>query len=149
MLVSHGRGGAGNIARSSKYDAVTPSDLRTPALTSAVVTTGRGGTGNMLRNDDAESTRLRQDCEAGPRRTSSGAAHFGRGGAANIFRQSLFHEEEDEAAAAAGKLSFESAAVDDEEGEENLAPATSNRRRSSELAARGKAWLQGLTGKKA
>lgn len=62
QIASHGRGGAGNMARASE----TPkfSDLITPSLKSSVVTTGRGGSGNMARNIDPLETRLRQDVEA-------------------------------------------------------------------------------------
>ena len=61
---SHGRGGAGNMADSSKSPKLTPADLKTPVLKTSVVTTGRGGSGNMARNDDPYETRLRQDVEA-------------------------------------------------------------------------------------
>jgi hypothetical protein len=61
---SYGRGGAGNMADSSKSPKLTPQDLQTPLLKTAVVTTGRGGSGNMAKNDDPVETRLRQDVEA-------------------------------------------------------------------------------------
>ncbi|KAM0332595.1 hypothetical protein ACHAQA_002879 [Verticillium albo-atrum] len=138
MLVSHGRGGAGNIANSTKFDKITPKDLQTPVLKSSVVTTGRGGTGNMLKNDDPYETRLRQDVEGAPRRTSSGAAHYGRGGAANIFKASP-----EEQAAAAKAANLESAIEDDDSSSHK------RRRSSAELAAKGKAWLNSITGKKA
>ncbi|ROT36905.1 hypothetical protein SODALDRAFT_281424 [Sodiomyces alkalinus F11] len=132
MLVSHGRGGAGNYAARTKFDKVTPIDLKTPVLTSPMVTTGRGGSGNMLKNDDAAQTRLRQDVEPAPRRSSSNVTYFGRGGAANIFRPGS-----DEAAAA--KASFDSSAVVDD---------SDSARSSTSIAARGKAWFHSL-GKKA
>uniref|UniRef100_L2FB50 Uncharacterized protein n=1 Tax=Colletotrichum fructicola (strain Nara gc5) TaxID=1213859 RepID=L2FB50_COLFN len=83
MLASHGRGGAGNMADSTKSPKVTPKDLETPTLKTSVVTTGRGGSGNMAKNADPYETRLRQDVEGVPRRESNGATHYGRGGAAN------------------------------------------------------------------
>ena len=60
-LSSHGRGGAGNMADSSKAPPLQPEDLQTPVLRTPVVTTGRGGTGNMAKNVDPEETRARQD----------------------------------------------------------------------------------------
>ncbi|CRK29047.1 hypothetical protein HYQ45_015558 [Verticillium longisporum] len=135
MLVSHGRGGAGNIANSSKFDKLTTKDLQTPTLKSSVVTTGRGGTGNMLKNDDPYETRLRQDVEGAPRRTSSGAAHYGRGGAANIFKEDN---------AALQKAAAIENAIDDDDSSSHK-----RRRSSAELAAKGKAWLNSITGKKA
>lgn len=63
-LVTHGRGGAGNMANAKESPKLKPSDLQTPTLKSAVVTTGRGGTGNMAKNNDPYETRLRQDVEA-------------------------------------------------------------------------------------
>ncbi|KAL2756265.1 hypothetical protein ACRALDRAFT_1070648 [Sodiomyces alcalophilus JCM 7366] len=124
MLISHGRGGAGNYAASHQFDQTTPDDLETPVLTSPVVTTGRGGAGNMLKNDNPRETRLRQDVEPVPRRSSSKVTHFGRGGAANIIRRGS----EDSAAAVI---------VDDSD----------SNRSSTSIAARGKAWLHSL-GKK-
>lgn len=64
MLASHGRGGAGNMADTSKSPKITPKDLETPTLKTSVVTTGRGGSGNMAKNADPYETRLRQDVEA-------------------------------------------------------------------------------------
>ncbi|PHH73394.1 hypothetical protein CDD82_5492 [Ophiocordyceps australis] len=58
-LASHGRGGAGNMARSSPRP--TPAELETPTLKTAIVTTGRGGTGNMARNECPHQTRMWQD----------------------------------------------------------------------------------------
>lgn len=135
MLLSHGRGGAGNYAHSTKFDKISTKDLETPSLKSAVVTTGRGGSGNMLKNDDPLETRLRQDVQPVARRSSSNAAHFGRGGAANIFRSGSDEE------AAAKKANFESAIDDD---------SSSQGRRSSEIAAKGRAFLHSIIpGKKA
>lgn len=137
MLVSHGRGGAGNYAHSTKFDKVTVKDLETPSLKSAVVTTGRGGSGNMAKNKDPYETRLRQDVGPIARRSSSNAAHYGRGGAANVFREGTDEH------AAAKKAGLESAIDDD-------GSSTHSRgRRSAELAARGKAFLHSLAGKKA
>ncbi len=62
-LTSHGRGGAGNMADSSKSPKLQAVDLQTPVLRTSVVTTGRGGSGNMAKNTDATETRLRQDVE--------------------------------------------------------------------------------------
>ncbi|PHH91133.1 hypothetical protein CDD83_1562 [Cordyceps sp. RAO-2017] len=60
---SHGRGGAGNMADARQSPKLSSSDLQTPTLKTAVVTTGRGGTGNMTKNDDPYETRLRQDVQ--------------------------------------------------------------------------------------
>lgn len=143
MLVSHGRGGAGNYAHSTKFDKVTAKDLETPSLKSAVVTTGRGGSGNMLKNDDPYETRLRQDVQPAVRRTSSNAAHYGRGGAANIFRAGT------DEAAAAKKAQLESAIDDDAASGHSRRSGEGCRRSSAELAAKGKAFLHSLAGKKA
>ena len=40
-MASHGRGGAGNMAESSKSPRIQASDLETPVLKTAMVTTGR------------------------------------------------------------------------------------------------------------
>jgi hypothetical protein len=64
QFASHGRGGAGNMADAAKSPSIKASDLETPVLKTAVVTTGRGGTGNMTKNDDPHETRLRQDVKA-------------------------------------------------------------------------------------
>lgn len=64
QMASHGRGGAGNMAKSDGSPKITPADLETPTLKKPVVTTGRGGTGNMAKNKDPIETRLRQDVEA-------------------------------------------------------------------------------------
>ncbi|KAM0446954.1 hypothetical protein ACHAPV_007876 [Trichoderma viride] len=86
QFASHGRGGAGNMADAAQSPSIKASDLETPVLKTAVVTTGRGGTGNMTKNDDPHETRLRQDVKAVPRRLSSGAQYAGRGGAGNVFK---------------------------------------------------------------
>ncbi|KAL6689802.1 hypothetical protein J3F84DRAFT_391218 [Trichoderma pleuroticola] len=86
QFASHGRGGAGNMADAAQSPKINPSDLETPVLKTAVVTTGRGGTGNMAQNNDPRETRLRQDVKAVPRRLSAGAQYVGRGGAGNVFK---------------------------------------------------------------
>jgi hypothetical protein len=86
QVASHGRGGAGNMARADQSPKLTAADLATPSLKTPVVTTGRGGTGNMAKNRDPHETRMRQDVEAVARRPSAGAQHAGRGGAGNVFR---------------------------------------------------------------
>ncbi|RYP72675.1 hypothetical protein DL771_004011 [Monosporascus sp. 5C6A] len=84
---STGRGGAGNIADSSKSPKLNPADLQTPTLKGAVYTTGRGGSGNMATNTDPIEARIAQDVEPIERQPSTGPTHVGRGGAANIARQ--------------------------------------------------------------
>ncbi|KAG9253525.1 uncharacterized protein F5Z01DRAFT_674933 [Emericellopsis atlantica] len=86
QFASHGRGGAGNMVDPTKSPKIQPSDLETPTLKKAVVTTGRGGTGNMAKNTDPAETRLRQDVQGVPRRPSYGAQHSGRGGAGNVWK---------------------------------------------------------------
>ncbi|KAM0249188.1 hypothetical protein ACHAQJ_009132 [Trichoderma viride] len=86
QFASHGRGGAGNMADAAQSPKIKASDLETPVLKTAVVTTGRGGTGNMTKNNDPHETRLRQDVKAVPRRLSTGAQYVGRGGAGNVFK---------------------------------------------------------------
>ncbi|KAI1459099.1 hypothetical protein F4805DRAFT_101221 [Annulohypoxylon moriforme] len=85
-MTSTGRGGAGNIAESTKSPKIQPADLETPTLKTSIVTTGRGGSGNMAPNNDPVETRARQDVGPIERRPSQGATHVGRGGAANIVR---------------------------------------------------------------
>ncbi|TDZ15016.1 hypothetical protein C8034_v002101 [Colletotrichum sidae] len=145
MLASHGRGGAGNMADSTKSPKVTPKDLETPTLKTSVVTTGRGGSGNMAKNADPYETRLRQDVEAVPRRESASATHYGRGGAANVFKSS---EEE----AAAQKANAEATpAVEDDDATLRKSPSPLPRRQSDDnangLAAKGKQWLNKVTKK--
>ncbi|EQB48886.1 hypothetical protein CGCF415_v013512 [Colletotrichum fructicola] len=146
MLASHGRGGAGNMADSTKSPKVTPKDLETPTLKTSVVTTGRGGSGNMAKNADPYETRLRQDVEGVPRRESNGATHYGRGGAANVFKTGS----EEEAAAKKAKAEA-TAAVEDDESSLRKTPSPTGGRRSPEdgngLAAKGKQWLNNLTKK--
>ncbi|RYP17780.1 hypothetical protein DL765_004358 [Monosporascus sp. GIB2] len=84
---STGRGGAGNIADSSKSPKINPADLQTPTLKGAVYTTGRGGSGNMAANTDPVEARIAQDVEPIERQPSTGPTHVGRGGAANIVRR--------------------------------------------------------------
>ncbi|RYP87873.1 hypothetical protein DL770_004707 [Monosporascus sp. CRB-9-2] len=84
---STGRGGAGNIADSSKSPKLNPADLQTPTLKGAVYTTGRGGSGNMATNTDPIEARIAQDVEPIERQPSTGPTHVGRGGAANIARR--------------------------------------------------------------
>ena len=63
-ISSHGRGGAGNLIARESLPIIEPSDLRTPFLKGAVITTGRGGSGNMARNSDPYETRMMQDVES-------------------------------------------------------------------------------------
>ncbi|KAI9171907.1 hypothetical protein HJFPF1_01398 [Paramyrothecium foliicola] len=70
QLASHGRGGAGNMAKATGSPKLTPADLETPTLKKPVVTTGRGGTGNMAKNKDPIETRLRQDVEGATKKYS-------------------------------------------------------------------------------
>lgn len=74
------------MADAAHSPSIKASDLETPVLKTAVVTTGRGGTGNMTKNNDPHETRLRQDVKAVPRRLSAGAQYAGRGGAGNVFK---------------------------------------------------------------
>ncbi|OAL06554.1 hypothetical protein IQ06DRAFT_923 [Phaeosphaeriaceae sp. SRC1lsM3a] len=90
-VLSHGRGGAGNLAKddpTAQYPK--PEDLSTPTLKSNTYTTGRGGTGNMAQNDPErpEVARAAQDVDA-PVKVSEpkGPTHYGRGGAANIIEK--------------------------------------------------------------
>jgi hypothetical protein len=64
QFASHGRGGAGNMAKANNASPkLTAADLETPILKTSVVTTGRGGQGNMAKNNDPYETRLRQDVD--------------------------------------------------------------------------------------
>ncbi|KAF2176684.1 hypothetical protein K469DRAFT_440084, partial [Zopfia rhizophila CBS 207.26] len=89
-IASHGRGGAGNIARDDPSAHASPADLITPTLKSEHYTTGRGGSGNMARNDPnhPEIARASQDVDTPVHREQEGPHHFGRGGAANIAKPS-------------------------------------------------------------
>ncbi|KAI5853318.1 hypothetical protein BZA05DRAFT_418134 [Tricharina praecox] len=84
-VVSHGRGGAGNIRETADAYKESESDLKIPTLKSAVYTTGRGGTGNMAINDPnhPENARIAQDVEGVPP-VLSNDFHGGRGGAGNV-----------------------------------------------------------------
>lgn len=92
-LVSHGRGGAGNIGE----DIPEPENELLPHITSPVYTTGRGGTGNMALNDPKhpEYARAAQDVELSIPQSSNIDYHGGRGGAGNVY-----HPDEEEARAA-------------------------------------------------
>ncbi|KAF2454965.1 hypothetical protein BDY21DRAFT_352031 [Lineolata rhizophorae] len=85
--VSHGRGGAGNIGRTSS-DGINREELITPTIKSDIYTTGRGGSGNMAKNDPMhpEIARAAQDVSGEPPREPETNYHFGRGGAANVVR---------------------------------------------------------------
>ncbi|KAF2710514.1 hypothetical protein K504DRAFT_264279 [Pleomassaria siparia CBS 279.74] len=87
---SHGRGGAGNIAKADPTAQVQQSDLVTPTLKSDHYTTGRGGTGNMARNDPnhPEIARAAQDVETPVHREEDTPHFYGRGGAANYAKPS-------------------------------------------------------------
>ncbi|KAF7559575.1 hypothetical protein G7046_g4564 [Stylonectria norvegica] len=132
MLSSHGRGGAGNMADSTQSPKPSKADLVTPVLTTSVVTTGRGGTGNMAKNSNPYETRRRQDLEAVPRRSSSGAQHAGRGGAGNIFK-------DDEASIKLTRKASNEHAIDDDPAVMPKSPRTE----AASLAAKGKTWLFG------
>ncbi|CBX90303.1 hypothetical protein IAQ61_001799 [Plenodomus lingam] len=86
-VASHGRGGAGNIAKDDAANYPKPEDLVTPTLKSKAYTTGRGGTGNMAVNDPErpDLARAAQDVDAPPPPEPQGPTHYGRGGAANII----------------------------------------------------------------
>ncbi|RMZ73954.1 hypothetical protein GMOD_00004767 [Pyrenophora seminiperda CCB06] len=86
-VASHGRGGAGNIAKDDPANYTKPEDLVTPTLKSDTYTTGRGGTGNMARNDPQhpELARAAQDVDSKPQPEAQGPKHYGRGGAANVI----------------------------------------------------------------
>lgn len=81
-----------------------------------------------------------------PRRESNGATHYGRGGAANVFKTGS----EEEAAAKKAKAEA-TAAVEDDESSLRKTPSPTGGRRSPEdgngLAAKGKQWLNNLTKK--
>ncbi|KAJ9645257.1 hypothetical protein H2199_003263 [Coniosporium tulheliwenetii] len=89
-IISHGRGGAGNIGKPRRESFTTPEDLVTPTLKSDHYTTGRGGTGNIAKNDPQhpELARAAQDVEAPVQREPEGVFHYGRGGAANVTKPS-------------------------------------------------------------
>ncbi|KZF26838.1 hypothetical protein L228DRAFT_243365 [Xylona heveae TC161] len=85
--MSHGRGGAGNMGTDTG-DRISAEDLVTPTIKSDMYTTGRGGTGNMAKNENPQVARESQDVEEPPRPQSRGEMHVGRGGAANVVRES-------------------------------------------------------------
>jgi len=132
MIHSHGRGGAGNMADDSNQPHISPQDLVTPTVKSAVYTTGRGGSGNMAHNDNAAETRLRQDVEPIVRRPSHGAQHSGRGGAGNVF-----NADELEANKEHRKGSHDNAVASDDEHHHSA------RRSLDQLAHKGKEMLFG------
>ncbi|KAI1107550.1 hypothetical protein F4804DRAFT_329282 [Jackrogersella minutella] len=123
-MTSTGRGGAGNIADSTKSPQIQPADLETPTLKTSVVTTGRGGSGNMAPNKDPIETRARQDVGPIERRPSQGATHVGRGGAANIVKE-------------ADKTNLNGSAVDD-----SAAPQKSHTNGANGLAAKAKEFFK-------
>ncbi|KAF2033801.1 hypothetical protein EK21DRAFT_108590 [Setomelanomma holmii] len=87
-LLSHGRGGAGNLAKSDPTTGQPAAeDLVTPTLKLNTYTTGRGGTGNMAANDPQrpEVARAAQDVDAP--NVQSKPVHYGRGGAANVIEK--------------------------------------------------------------
>lgn len=87
-VASHGRGGAGNIAKDDPTNYPKAEDLVTPTLKSDTYTTGRGGSGNMAKNDHErpDLARAAQDVDGTPREPE-GPKHYGRGGAANVIGQ--------------------------------------------------------------
>jgi hypothetical protein len=80
-IMSHGRGGAGNIYSTPESQTTTPRDLVTPTIKQEVFTTGRGGSGNMMHNDPEhpELARESQDVETPPLRVEEAPHHIGRG----------------------------------------------------------------------
>ncbi|KAL7942289.1 hypothetical protein V8C42DRAFT_331900 [Trichoderma barbatum] len=139
-FASHGRGGAGNMADAAQSPKIKASDLETPVLKTAVVTTGRGGTGNMAQNKNPEETRLRQDVKAVPRRLSTGAQYAGRGGAGNVFKG------EDELEELARNRSVEQAI--DEEPERTSDKASDKSAEKTEKTEAGTTKRRWLFGKK-
>ncbi|KAG9235097.1 hypothetical protein BJ875DRAFT_282776 [Amylocarpus encephaloides] len=125
QAMSHGRGGAGNIGKSTPAD-LAPVDLQTPTIKSDVYTTGRGGSGNMAKNIDPEAARRAQDVIGVTRRESGSQTHVGRGGAANIFKPSA-----EEISKAKKDAKWESPIGDDDN------------EKSKGLAEKGKEWLFG------
>ncbi|CAK7562173.1 MAG: hypothetical protein SEPTF4163_000008 [Sporothrix epigloea] len=147
-LASHGRGGAGNMADSTKSPKLQPKDLDTPVLRTSVITTGRGGTGNMTKNSDPKETRVLQDVEPVVRRPSQGATHAGRGGAGNVFKTGSAEAD----AAAAASTSASSAVADESpsssarnSNDDAKKPRSPTQRPESEktLVTKGKEWLLG------
>jgi len=128
--LSHGRGGAGNIATGTGN--ISPVSLETPTLKTEVFTTGRGGSGNMAKNSDPETTRRAQDVVAHPRTETGNDTHVGRGGAANVFRPS-----EDASQMPEGEAERKRGL-----GDRGTVP------REVGLADKGKEWLSGVIGGK-
>ncbi|KAF2717164.1 hypothetical protein K431DRAFT_277411 [Polychaeton citri CBS 116435] len=95
---SHGRGGAGNIAKRNVNDALNPEDFKTPTIKNDLYTTGRGGTGNMAMNlkEVPEMARAAQDVEApvAHHKEAKGTIHWGRGGQGNKTTVGMTREEE-------------------------------------------------------
>jgi len=96
---STGRGGAGNIKKSSQLPSpkLDPQSSNTPHLTTPKVTTGRGGFGNMVDNNDPELTRKLQDVEREDlsnvksldlQAINSKGVSVGRGGFGNVILNS-------------------------------------------------------------
>ncbi|TGZ76716.1 hypothetical protein EX30DRAFT_375255 [Ascodesmis nigricans] len=103
-VISHNRGGAGNLIPvppppSTPTPPPPSADPTIPHLTSAVYTTGRGGQGNMTVNRDAEAARRAQDVEVGGEelgelgRREGGVVLAGRGGKGNVVREGEEREE--------------------------------------------------------
>ncbi|KIH87623.1 hypothetical protein SPBR_05358 [Sporothrix brasiliensis 5110] len=147
-LASYGRGGAGNMADSTKSPKLQPKDLETPVLRTSVVTTGRGGTGNMAKNTDPKETRARQDVEP------SGATHAGRGGAGNVFKAGSADAEAAAGASAGSAVpddahptsSASSATLrssNDTNGKKPRSPTQRPEQPEKSLATKGKEWLLG------
>lgn len=133
-FASHGRGGAGNMAKSSDSPKLSATDLQTPTLKTSVVTTGRGGQGNMAKNTDPAETRLRQDVDPVLRRESYGAQYAGRGGAGNVFKG------ED-----VSNLETTDAVVDDDSSFDATGPKEKTGEKLEKVSSKGKGWF----GKKA
>ncbi|CAK7270634.1 hypothetical protein SEPCBS119000_004188 [Sporothrix epigloea] len=145
-LASHGRGGAGNMADSSKSPKLQPKDLDTPVLRTSVVTTGRGGTGNMAKNSDPKETRVLQDVEPVVRRPSQGATHAGRGGAGNVFKTGSAEADAAAAAAASSAVADESASSSARNSNDDAKKPRSPTQRpepEKNLVTKGKEWLLG------
>ncbi|RPB24867.1 hypothetical protein L211DRAFT_848679 [Terfezia boudieri ATCC MYA-4762] len=92
-VVSHGRGGVGNIGE----DITEPESEAFSHLTSPVYTTGHCGTGNMALNDPKhpEYAHAAHDVELPTPLRSCTDFHGGRDGAGNVY-----HPDEEESMAA-------------------------------------------------
>ncbi|QRG37921.1 hypothetical protein FDK38_002308 [Candidozyma auris] len=93
VYYSTGRGGAGNMKRSSSIPSpkLVPQGSNTPAITQNKFTTGRGGYGNMVENEDPELTRKLQDVDGKKTKdedlhavSSTKSFSVGRGGFGNV-----------------------------------------------------------------